>query len=140
MVQPRKGQHPHRQMECNRDLLRAIVDSSPDAVAVKDRKGRYLKINTAGARLLGRPARDVIGRDDSELLPPGAAVRAAETDRVVRESGRPLTYEALLRPPGAMKRRYRVTKGPCGDGFMGTTWVLAFDITQGDAGLTAAPD
>ena len=34
-------------------LLRAVVEGTSDAVFVKDLEGRYLMINTAGARLLG---------------------------------------------------------------------------------------
>jgi PAS domain S-box-containing protein len=55
-------------IEQERDLLQAIIDTIPDHIFVKDRAGRYLRINAAAARdfgfkspaaALGRSARDV---------------------------------------------------------------------------------
>ncbi|MCA9009551.1 MAG: PAS domain-containing protein [Planctomycetaceae bacterium] len=49
-------------------LLRAVVEGTTDAVFVKDRDGRYLMVNSAAARFIGRPVAEVLGRDDRELL------------------------------------------------------------------------
>ena len=51
------------------ELLAALTADSPDGIEIKDRDGRYLLVNPAGARILGRPARDIPGRDVMEFLP-----------------------------------------------------------------------
>ncbi|QJX00098.1 PAS domain S-box protein [Frigoriglobus tundricola] len=58
-------------------LLRAVVDGTTDAVFVKDRDGKYLMVNEAAARFVGRPVADVLGRSDADLFDPaGARARA----------------------------------------------------------------
>ena len=49
-------------------LLRAVIEGTTDAVFVKDCDGRYVLVNEAAARLIGRPVDEVLGRDDTELL------------------------------------------------------------------------
>ena len=58
--------------------LRAILDNTPAAIFLKDPDGRYLLVNRAFERLHGRPAEDLVGRLDREVLP----VEVAERMRV----------------------------------------------------------
>jgi PAS domain S-box-containing protein len=58
-----------RALQENHALLQAIVEGSADAIHVKDRAGRYLLINAAGAWRLGHPIDEIIGRTDAELAP-----------------------------------------------------------------------
>src|SRR5256885_4358223 len=53
----------------SRDLLQEIIESSSDAIVAKDLEGRYVLINSSAARLLGRPAGEIVGRDDTALFP-----------------------------------------------------------------------
>ena len=72
----------------DRDLLNAVIESTTDAVFVKDLQGRYVLLNCAAARAFGRPAEDVLGRTDTELLGPHAAAATVAHDRgVVRGRG-----------------------------------------------------
>ena len=68
-------------------LLRAVAEGTTDAVYVKDREGRYLMINTAGARLLGRDVAEVIGRDDRAFFPLEEAEAIRDADRALMDSG-----------------------------------------------------
>src|SRR4028119_1360008 len=77
-------------------LLSAIVEETPDAVFVKNLDGRYLMVNSACARILGRPKEEIIGKDDAQLLPPETAGRLAEADRQVMDTGEPSSYEEVL--------------------------------------------
>ncbi len=43
-------------------LLHAVVEGTSDAIFVKDLEGRYLMINSSGARLIGKTVKEVIGR------------------------------------------------------------------------------
>jgi PAS domain S-box-containing protein len=47
------------------ELLRAVAEGTTDGVWVKDRNGRYLMINSAGARSVNRPPEEVLGKDDT---------------------------------------------------------------------------
>jgi two-component system cell cycle sensor histidine kinase/response regulator CckA len=89
-------------------LLEAIIDGTSDAVFVKDRELRYLMMNAAGARLLGKPVDEVIGRDDPTLFS-DIAFDVMAVDRGVIESGVSLTQEETATAAGE-QRNYIVTK------------------------------
>lgn len=66
--------------EIGRALLE-FVDRSQALLAVKDAaSGRYVHVNAGMAELLGRPARDIVGLTDADLMESGqwTALRAAE--------------------------------------------------------------
>ncbi|MEA2765942.1 MAG: two-component system, cell cycle sensor histidine kinase and response regulator CckA, partial [Gemmatimonadaceae bacterium] len=91
-------------------LLRAIVEGTADVIFVKDREGRYLLINEAGARTLGRPVEEIIGHDDAMLFPANVVRAIDERDQQVLSSGEPQTFEERLLQAGAL-RTYVTTKG-----------------------------
>jgi PAS domain S-box-containing protein len=90
-------------------LLNAVVEGTSDAVFVKDLRGRYLMINSAGARFLGKTVEEVIGKDDRELFTPDTAQGIMERDRQVMGAGRPQMYEEPGRAAG-VTRTYLATK------------------------------
>lgn len=47
--------------------LRAIIDSVPSMIFVKDAKGRYLEANQAAADSIGMPVKEVIGKTGVEI-------------------------------------------------------------------------
>ena len=98
----------------NHNLLRAVVEGTTDAVFVKDRRGRYVMINRAGARFLGKTIPEVIGRDDSALFPPSEARQVIEDDRSIMESGQTRTLEEVC-TAGGVTRTYLATKWPWRD-------------------------
>ncbi|MGA3065476.1 MAG: PAS domain-containing protein, partial [Tepidisphaeraceae bacterium] len=49
-------------------LLRSALDGNGDTVFVKDRQGKYLYMNEAGARRFNRPLSEIIGNDSSSLF------------------------------------------------------------------------
>jgi two-component system, NtrC family, sensor kinase len=49
------------------DLLRQVIDNSPDWIFVKDRNFRYLLVNQSYAQAIGKTVEEIIGRDDLEL-------------------------------------------------------------------------
>jgi PAS domain S-box-containing protein len=82
-----------RRAPTSRTMLDAVVAGTLDAVFVKDGAGRYLLINESGARALGRPVEEVVGRDDTELMPAELAADIMARDRQVMESGETVTGE-----------------------------------------------
>jgi PAS domain S-box-containing protein len=80
-------------LERSRTMLAGVIEGTPDAVFVKDRAGRYVLINEAGAQALGRTVEEVVGRDDTELMTPEAAADIMARDREVMESGETVVAE-----------------------------------------------
>jgi len=74
-------------------LLNSILESTPDIIVVKDRQGRYVAVNSNLANFYGKPIEDILGKDDSELLPPVTAVPRMAKDREIIETGTTETYE-----------------------------------------------
>lgn len=113
------------------ELLRVVAEGTPDAVFVKDREGRYLLFNPAAARFVGKPAAEVIGKDDTALFPPADAAIVRDIDRRVMESERAMTSEETLTAAG-VTRTYQAMKAPYRDGngqIVGTIGISR-DITE----------
>jgi PAS domain S-box-containing protein len=102
------------EVEKNLALLSGITEGTTDAVFVKDLQGKYIMINTAGARFLGRSAPDIIGKTDAELFAPQVGRTIMERDRQVVQSGETQTYEEFGTAAG-VTRLYLSTKGPFRD-------------------------
>ena len=83
--------HRKRTEEALRELQlrqQALLMNVPDAVWLKGVDGRYVAVNEAFARYVGRTPAQVTGMLQSELLPPDAAARAAELDARALVEGR----------------------------------------------------
>ena len=115
----------------SRDLLQEIIESSNDAIVAKDLEGRYVLINSSAARLLGRPAGEIVGRDDTALFPADQAARSREADARVRSGGESETAEEHVVVDGR-RRTLLLTRSPLRDhdgriiGVLG----VARDVTQ----------
>jgi sigma-B regulation protein RsbU (phosphoserine phosphatase) len=94
--------------------LEALVTSIPEAAFTKDLQGRYLLINEAGARLMGRPVEQILGRTDTDLFPPEVAAARIARDRQVFASGSAVTFEDLEHTPQGVRVRL-FTTGPLKD-------------------------
>jgi len=103
-----------RELQKNLSLLQGITENTTDAVFVKDLAGRYLMINSAGARFLGCGAEQVIGKTDVDLFLPEVGRAIMERDRQVVQSGETQTYEEFGTAAG-VTRLYLATKGPFRD-------------------------
>jgi two-component system cell cycle sensor histidine kinase/response regulator CckA len=108
-------------------LLSAIVEGSPDGLWFKDLHGRYLMINTAGARWLGKSVGEIIGKTDFELLPLPIAQSIMEYDRRVLTSEQTETFE-VSNPSRTFLTTKDVYRDPSGKvvGLIG----ISRDITQ----------
>ncbi|MEG4499955.1 PAS domain S-box protein [Microcoleus sp. F10-C6] len=97
-------------------LLSSILESTPDIIVVKDREGRYVALNSFVAKsFYGRPIEEIIGKDDSELLPPAAAIAIMAKDRQVVEAGITESYEEDVFN-GKENTSFLTTKAPWRDG------------------------
>lgn len=113
------------------DLLTALVENSGDAIYAKDRQGRYLLFNTAACAAVGKPAKEVLGRDDRDIFPADQARTLMDTDRHAMAAGKTETSEEALETTRG--RRYFVaTKGPLRDvaGNVVGLFGISRDITE----------
>jgi PAS domain S-box-containing protein len=95
----------------NYQIMQAIFEGTSDAIFVKDMQGRYVMINSAGARVFGKAPGEVIGMNDRELFADASACQIIEHDRQVMISGETRTYEEIGTALG-QTRTYLSTKAP----------------------------
>lgn len=95
-------------------VLRAVTEGTTDAIYVKDLDGRYLMINPAGARYLGKPVEEIVGKDDRELFSNESASEIMARDRAIMIEGNTATFEQVGVAAG-VSRTYLSTKGPYRD-------------------------
>lgn len=116
-----------------RNLLRTLIDAIPDHVYVKGREGRVLLVNQAQARDLGYtdPA-ELVGKTNFDLLPASEAEFTWANDRVVLESGAPLSVEEEYTNADGETRRTWSVKVPLRDAAGQVIGVvgLSRDITE----------
>ena len=74
-----------------RDLLRALIDSFPDYIFVKDAEGRFVISNKAHAEAarIADPE-ELVGKTAFDTFPPELAEQYDEDDRAVIASEEPL--------------------------------------------------
>jgi phosphoserine phosphatase RsbU/P len=86
-------QHQAEQMARENKMLRAVLDSMQDNIAIKDLKGRYIFDNTSHCRFLGAMnTADVVGKNLVDFLPARVAAKFQADDIRVLGSG-----EAVVR-------------------------------------------
>ena len=113
------------------DILQAVIEATPDAIFVKDLDGRYVVVNAAAARFLGRPAEEIVGKHDLELYPEETARRFIADDKEVLAAGTPLVFEGVAQ--GKLgTQAYLVTKGVYRDdqGRIQGLFGISHDITE----------
>ncbi|MEO8679553.1 MAG: PAS domain-containing protein [Vicinamibacterales bacterium] len=113
------------------DILQAVIEATPDAIFVKDLEGRYVLVNGAAARFLGRPATEIIGKKDLELYPPETARRFIADDQQVLASGTAQSFEGVA-TSALGTQAYLVTKGVYRDhdGKILGIYGISHDITE----------
>jgi PAS domain S-box-containing protein len=78
-----------------RYLLNAVVENLPDMVLLKEPSGdgfRYVLINAAGEKLLGRDRDEIIGRTENDLFPAEEAANVRQSNKAVLESGQARSF------------------------------------------------
>lgn len=111
-------------------LLKALAESSTDAIFAKDLQGRYLFFNQAAARQTGTSPDQVLGQDDNLLFPPDQADMVRANDRQAMAFERAQTFEERLETREG-PRTFLATKGALRgiDGVLGSFGVSR-DITE----------
>lgn len=101
----------HQEKARAQQLLDNIAESSPDAIFAKDLQGRYLLFNRETERIVGKPAAQALGCDDTALFPPEQAQVLRANDQSVITENRIKVYEETLNTTDG-ERIYLAIKGP----------------------------
>jgi diguanylate cyclase (GGDEF)-like protein/PAS domain S-box-containing protein len=79
-----------------RMLLTSLIQAMPDVVFLKDAQGVYLACNPVFERFIGRPAQEILGRTDAELMPPALAETVIQNDLRALQAWQPLVFEETV--------------------------------------------
>jgi len=91
--------------------FRAIIENSIYMISLKDLEGRYLLINPAGVKILGRPAEEILGKRDADLFTNQTGDQIWQTDQQVMQKRITRTYEETAES-GGYRRTFQSTKFP----------------------------
>ncbi|AFZ16993.1 PAS domain S-box protein [Allocoleopsis franciscana] len=81
--------------------LRAIFESSLDAIAIIDNQGTYVEVNPAACQLFNRPLAELLGQSIADLIAPDCDFKRVWRTVVVLGQGR--GELRLLRPDGSVR-------------------------------------
>ena len=77
-------------------VLNAIFEGTTDALYAKNDQRQYIRINSAGATMLGKLPGEIIGHTDDDFLSAEQASRVEEVDCFVLTHDEPVTFEEQL--------------------------------------------
>jgi len=103
------------ELRAQEEFFRAVVETSPHAIFVKDSEGRYTLVNKAVADLYGRPAEEIIGMTEADFSDKPEEVRTfLQDDRHVLETLTPkfIPDEQLTNPKTGEVRSFQTIKVP----------------------------
>ncbi len=100
-----------RQAKTDRLLLRSVIQSTPDAVSVKDQQGRYVIVNPTITHALGMAADQILGRRADAFMPAAEAADLVSRDREVLDSRSPSVCEHTIQTTSGV-RHYQTVRGP----------------------------
>ncbi|MDZ5459693.1 PAS domain S-box protein [Azohydromonas lata] len=112
-------------------LLEALSNASDEAITLQDLDGHYLLANRTACRILGREAQDILGKDETALLPaPQARILKNMATAAVARAELVSAEETL--PTALGLRDFLCTAGPLfdGKGQLMATFGIWRDITE----------
>jgi PAS domain S-box-containing protein len=112
--------------------LRAVLNNTPAAIFLKDPDGRYLLVNRAFEKLHGKPASELLGKLDRDVLLPEIAERMRVDDLRVMAEREPIEVQEEV-THGDRTRTFLAVKFPLIDEDTGDLYGIggvATDITH----------
>lgn len=102
-----------RRLERTNARYRAMVDTLPECLNLKDRDGRFLIANPATAAQLGvGDVGDVVGRSDADFHPPELAATFREDELEVMRARQAKTYTQRFKRPDGSEGWLSTIKAP----------------------------
>ena len=115
----------------NEERYRVLVETSDDAIALKDSKGRWVMVNQAHADIHGKRKEDFAGKMPTEVVDSEAMRAAQEVDDRILHQGKAVEYEeSLVAPRGPVLLLTRKTPIRNYDGQVVGLLGISRDITE----------
>lgn len=106
ITERKRVEHEARESQA---LIHALIEGTSDAIFLNDLEGRYVMVNSAAAKTLGKTVDEVRGKTVTELFPPETARIIMEKHALTLSSGIPSTYEVTIPTPKG-PRTHQTTK------------------------------
>jgi PAS domain S-box-containing protein len=121
----------HAELERTRDFLRNTLNAVPDPLFVKDRAHRWIGVNAAFCKLLGRGEQELLGRTHADVLPAQEAELIRQREEEAFATSQPVEHEEPLQGGGDTARIMSVKRAvfPGADGQPAMVAVLR-DLTE----------
>jgi PAS domain S-box-containing protein len=112
-------------------VLETLLESTGDFIYMKDREGRYVFVNPAAAKSVGKSAEEIIGKDDRALFPIEHARHIMEKDRQIMATGISEVFEETRAYAGGV-RHLHSSKNVCRDSTGAVIGIVGIsrDITE----------
>ena len=104
--------HMQSELERARDFLHNTLDALPEPVFVKDRAHRFVAMNGAFCRALGKSEDELLGTSDYDMAPAHEAALAWNKDEELFSSGQPSESEETLTDRAGSSRIILTKKAP----------------------------
>ena len=113
------------------ELLENLLNNSPSVIYIKDREGRFLKINRQFENIFGIRDEQIIGHSADKLFPHEIAERFRADDQQVLDAGTAMMFEEIV-PQESGPHAYISTKFPLFDpsGALYAIGGISTDITE----------
>jgi PAS domain S-box-containing protein len=132
VIQLDKFRQKEIELQTNRRLLQNVINNAPDAILIKDINGRYLLVNEAAEKVLGKSGAEIIGKDDTFFFSASEAQMLMDLDKKVLESQASQTFEEVVTLADGNIHIFSTIKSPMFDDFGKPTGLfgIARDITE----------
>ena len=88
----------------------SFFERAVDPIWVKDKKGKYLFINLAGAEFINKPINEIIGKYDYDVFPAETAEKISKSDSYVLQTGKTQIVEGALMNCNNVNRVFQAIK------------------------------
>ena len=88
-IKSKNGAIPHKKAD-QYNLFQILIDNIPDYIYIKDRKNRFIMVNSAMADFFEKRLEDFIGKTDFDLTPQKIAQESFKDDNKVIKSNKPI--------------------------------------------------
>lgn len=85
--------HSQEELKRSKEFLQRVINSIPDPVFVKDSEHRWIVLNEAYSRLLGKPIEELLEKTDYEIFPAHEADIFHQQDNLVFRYEREIEHE-----------------------------------------------
>lgn len=120
------------ELKKTKEQLSLLIDFCPDLIFYKDTEGKYIRVNPAFEDCFALSKEAIIGKTDSDIMPPESAELCGRSDSAALKEKGPVKSEEVLRAADGSLRYFDLTKMAIRDERGIPTGIIAYahEITQ----------